>query len=109
MEAYELTLKVFLILAEIAGGIGLVVLLSYIGVMIYDEITSRTNDLYELVLTVAVGIEFLFRGRPKSKSKYNGRHRLAEKFIDDLVVEMRQEPLSLCYRPLPRKRKELMA
>lgn len=97
MEAYQLALKALLILVEIAGGFGLIVLFSYLGVMVYDELTSRTNDLYELLLTVVVGIEFLFRGRPKSKTPYEGRHRVAEKFIDELVDEMRIRPGSLCY------------
>lgn len=98
MESYTFFLKAFLLLTEIAGGIGLIILFSYAGIMIYDEFTSRTNDLYELLLTVAVGVEYLFRGRPKSKNPYFGRHRLGEKFISDLVVEMRISPLSLCYK-----------
>lgn len=97
MEAYELVLKVFLILAEVVGGIGLIYLFSYLGTIIYDEIKSKTNDLYELFLTVTVGIEFLFRGRPKRKHEYRGRHRIEEAFIDDLYEEMLTRPGSLCY------------
>lgn len=97
MESYEFFLNVFLILAEVAGGIGLILLFSYVGTMVYDEITSRTNDLYELLLTVAVGIEFFFRGRPKRKHAYRGRHRIEEAFIDDLYEEMLTRPGSLCY------------
>lgn len=71
---------------------------AYFGVLVYDELTSRTNDLYELMLTIAVAVEYLLRGgRPKSKKVYNGRHRAAEQFIDDLVDEMRVRPGSLCY------------
>lgn len=72
-------------------------LIAYTGVLVYDELTSRTNDLYELVLTTAVAIEFLFRGRPKSNTPYNGRHRLEDRFIDDLYDEMVVRPGSLCY------------
>lgn len=94
MELFALIAPYFLwTVVAILGAI----FFGYFGVLVYDELTSRTNDLYELALTAAIGIEFLFRGRPKSKVEYTGRHRLAEQFIDDLVDEMRVRPGSLCY------------
>lgn len=95
MELFALIAPYFLwTVVAILGAI----FLAYFGVLIYDELTSRTNDFYELMLTIAVGIEYVLRGgRPKSNVEYHGRHRSAEKFIDDLVDDLRVRPGSLCY------------
>lgn len=95
MELFALLAPYFLwTIVSILGAI----VFGYVGVLVYDELTSRTNDLYELALTIAVAVEYLLRGgRPKSKSGYAGKHRLAEEFVDSLVDEMRVRPGSLCY------------
>jgi hypothetical protein len=110
MEPITLLLNVVLFISKVGAGIALVVVLSWIGTMVYDEIKHNSNDLYEIALSAAVGIEFLFRGRPKSaKPDYRGRHRLDDPFISDLVVEMRQLPRSLCYDDTPKRRLALTA
>lgn len=103
MELTEMIVTGLLWLLYAAGGIVGIMFVSYMGTLIYDEFKANSNDLYELLLTLAVGIEFLFRGRPKdpkkvSRRQYKGRHHIAAvKFIDELVVEMRVRPGSLCY------------
>lgn len=113
MELFILLLKATIFLLEVGLGILVVVGVSYMGVMIYDEITSRNNDFYEFKLATIVQAERLLKSlsmeRKAPKSKYHGHHRLDDPFIDDLVVEMRQVPTSLCYRPTLNKRKAVTA
>ena len=98
MEPMVFLAEAFLFLLKIVGGIAGIVFISYLGVLIYDELTSKSNELYELCLSMAVGAEFLLRGKPKKPQyEYRGRHRLDDPFISDLVVELRENPNSLCY------------
>lgn len=98
MEALEFLGLATLFLLKVAGvGLG-IIFVSYLGVLIYDELTGRSNELYEHSLTLAVGAEFLLNGKPKKpQTEYRGRHRLDDPFISDLVVELRERPNSLCY------------
>jgi hypothetical protein len=98
MESIEFLAEAFYFLLKVCGGILGIVFVSYLGVLIYDEFTSRSNELYELSLAVAVGAEYLLRGKPKKPQyEYTGRHRLDAPFISDLVIELRENPNSLCY------------
>ena len=98
MTSIEFLAEAFYFLLKVVGGIAGIVFISYLGVLIYDELKGRSNELYELLLSVAVGAEFLLKGKPKKPQyEYRGRHRLDDPFISDLVVELRENPNSLCY------------
>lgn len=106
MEPMVFLAEAFLFLLKVIGGIAGIVFVSYLGVLIYDELTGRSNELYEHSLTLAVGAEFLLNGKPRKPEvigdqgeviKYHGRHRQEDPFISDLVVERREDPKSLCY------------
>jgi hypothetical protein len=101
MEMIDIISTGVLWLLYIGGGVLGIVFFSYMGTLIYDELKGRTNDLYELYLVWAVRVEYLLRGRPKKE--YQGRHHRVDPFVHELVKELREYPLSLCYRPTHRK------
>jgi hypothetical protein len=103
MELIINTLQVLKFAAEVGVAIILVLSFAWISTMIYDEIRTEEGP-FKIFLTVGVFGEALWHrdfarafGIKAKKEAYKARHRLAEEFIDDLVVEMRQMPGSLCY------------
>jgi len=99
MDSMQFLAEAFYFLLKVCGGILGIVFISYLGVLIFDELTGRSNELYEHSLTLAVGAEFLLNGRPKKPhtEMYRGRHRLDDPFFTNLAVELRENPNSLCY------------
>jgi hypothetical protein len=104
MESLEFLMLATVFLLKVLAGIGMIVFVSFLGTLIYDEITGRSNDLYEYALTAAVGAEFVLNGKPKKPHNPDvaiGRHRRGinsnEVFVSELLQELRQNPSSLCY------------
>lgn len=79
MNTLILILQVLLVAAKLGFVISGSLLAAFIGGMVVDEIKEAREE------------------RDRKAGVYQGRHRLAEDFIHDLVVELREEPNSLCY------------
>lgn len=105
MTNIELLVMVGLLMLKIVGGFLGIMFISYLSTLIYDEVKIlRQKSPYEIWLAAMVGAEFLINGKPRravntnaSVVKYHGRHRQEDPFISDLVVELRENPNSLCY------------
>ena len=96
--------EVGLVMLKVIGSVLGIMFVSYLSTLIYDEVKIlRQKSPYEIWLAAVVGAEFIVYGRPKKplvavpSVKYHGRHREADPFISDLVVELRENPNSLCY------------
>jgi hypothetical protein len=96
-------LEVALFLFKVGVAIVLVLCFAWVGTMIWDEAKTEEGP-FKIVLTAAIFLEYVFHGqfnqafgRSAKKAAYKARHAFAEEFIDNLVVELRQVPGSLCY------------
>ncbi len=73
-------LEVLLVVAKAGFVLTGSLLAAYLGGLVVDEIKEAQEKRHA-----------------KNALEYRGRHRLDDPFIHDLVVELRQNPNSLCY------------
>jgi hypothetical protein len=81
MNTLIVSLQVLLVVAKVGFVLTASLLAAFIGSMVTDEIKEARLE----------------RSHKNTPATYQGRHRHDDPFIHSLVVELRENPNSLCY------------